>query len=294
MRKLAVLSIVLATVSVAAAKDAKDARDDSAAEKLGWRLGVQAYSFNRYTFFEAVDKAKQLQVKYIEAYPGQRLSKDLPKVRTSHDMSAEHMAVMKKKLDDAGIKVVCYGVVGLSKNEAQSRKVFAWCKKMGIETINSEPAFDAFDTIEKLCKEYNIQVGIHNHPKASRYWNPDTVLKVCKGRSKLIGACADTGHWMRSGVNPVEALKKLEGRIVSFHFKDLNKFGGGHDVPWGTGKGDVKAMLAEVKRQGVRAVFSVEYEHNWTNSVPEIAQCVAYFDKVAAELLQADKKAATE
>jgi hypothetical protein len=49
------------------------------------------------------------------------------------------------------------------------------------------------------------------------------------------GACADTGRWMRSELNPVEQLKKLEGRIISFHFKDLNKFGGGaHDVPWGT------------------------------------------------------------
>ena len=27
------------------------------AEKLGWRLGCQAYSFNRFTFFEAIDKA---------------------------------------------------------------------------------------------------------------------------------------------------------------------------------------------------------------------------------------------
>ena len=26
------------------------------AEKLGWRLGCQAYSFNRFTFFDAIDK----------------------------------------------------------------------------------------------------------------------------------------------------------------------------------------------------------------------------------------------
>jgi hypothetical protein len=43
-------------------------------------------------------------------------------------------------------------------------------------------------------------------------------------------------------------------------------------------------MLAEVHRQGVKAVFSAEYEHNWENSLPDIAKCVEYFDKVAAEL----------
>ena len=257
------------------------------AEKLGWRLGCQAYSFNRFTFFEAIDKVNSLGLLWIEAYPGQKLSPEKPDVTFDHNASPEVLEEVKAKLKEANVKLVCYGVVGLSKDEAESRKVFDFAKKMGIETICSEPEKEAFDTVEKLCDEYGINVAIHNHPKPSKYWNPDTVLEVCEGRSKRIGACADTGHWMRSGVDPLEALKKLEGRIISFHFKNLTKFGtkeDNHDVPWGEGVGDVKAWLTEVKRQGIKAVFSVEYEHNWENSVPEIAECVAYFDEVAAEL----------
>ncbi len=249
------------------------------AEKLGWRLGCQAYSFNRFTFYEAVDKIASLGLHYVEVFPGQRLSKQQPDVRTNESMSPEVRKQFKKKLADSHVKAVCFGVGG------HSRKTFEFAKDMGIETLVSEPPPEAFDEIEKLCDEYQINLAIHNHPKASRYWNPDTVLTACQGRSKRIGACADTGHWMRSDVNPIEALKKLEGRIISFHFKDLNKFGGGaHDVPWGTGQGDVKGMLTEIHRQGVRAVFSIEYEHNWENSLPEIAESVKYFDKVAAEL----------
>ena len=72
---------------------------------------------------------------------------------------------------------------------------------------------------------------------------------------------------------------------MSFHFKDLNRYGkDAHDVPWGTGAGDVRAMLTEIHRQGVRAVFSIEYEHNWTSSMPEIAECVRHFDAMAAEM----------
>ncbi len=255
------------------------------AEKLGWRLGCQAYSFNRFTFFEAVDKTQSLGLHYIEAYPGQSLSKEKPDVKVDHNMPPETREEIKAKLKAADVKLVNYGVVGLPNDEAECRKVFDFAKAMGIETIVSEPPEDAFDLVDTLCREYGINVAIHNHPKPSRYWNPDKVLEVCEGRSKRIGACADTGHWMRSGVNPIEALKRLEGRIVSFHFKDLNEAGRrAHDVPWGTGAGDVKGMLAEVKRQGVKAVFSIEYEHNWENSLPEIAQSVAYFDKVAAEL----------
>ncbi len=248
------------------------------AEKLGWHLGCQAYSFNRFTFYEAIDKTASLGLHYIEAYPGQKLSKQRPGVRVGPGMSADVRKDVKKKLANSGVKLANFGVTGAG------RGTFDFAKDMGIETIVSEPPLDAFDEIEKLCDEYRINLAIHNHPAPSRYWNPDTVLKVCKGRSRRIGACADTGHWMRSNINPVEALKKLQGRIISFHFKDLNQMGGGHDVPWGTGKGDVKAMLTEVHRQGFKGVFSIEYEHNWANSLPEIAQSVRYFDKVAAKL----------
>jgi len=255
------------------------------AEKLGWRLGCQAYSFNHYTFYEAIDKTASLGLHYIEAYLGQKLSPDKPDARTDESLTPELRREIKAKLADSGVKLVNYGVCGLSKDLDACRRTFAFAKDMGIETIVSEPAPDAFDTIEKLCDEYQINVALHNHPKPSRYWNPETVLELCQGRSKRIGACADTGHWMRSELDPVEQIKKLEGRIISFHFKDLNKFGGGaHDVPWGTGKGNVKAILTEIHRQGIQAVFSIEYEHNWTSSLPEIAQGVAYFDKVAAEL----------
>lgn len=264
--------------------DLAQAKGTPSAEKLGWHLGCQAYSFNRFTFFEAVDKNVSVGLKYIEAYPGQKLSKEHTD-GVGHGMSAAARKIMQKKLDDAGVKLQCYGVVGLSKDEKGSRQVFDFAKEMGISVIVSEPGADAFDTLDKLCEEYQISVGLHNHPKPSPYWNPDVVLERCKGHSKRIGSCADTGHWMRSDIKPLDALKKLEGHIVSFHFKDLNKFGGGaHDVPWGTGQADVKALLAEIKRQGLRCPFSIEYEHNWDNSVPEIAKCVEYFEKIAAEL----------
>jgi sugar phosphate isomerase/epimerase len=249
------------------------------AAKLGWRLGCQAWTFHDETFYDAIDKTASLGLHYIEAFPNQKLSPSQPDVKIGDGMSDAARKEVKKKLSDSGVKLVSLGVGGYS------RPLFEFAKGMGIENLVSEPPFDAFDEIDKLCEEYQINLALHDHPKPSRYWNPDTVLKVCKGHSKRIGACCDTGHWMRSEINPLEALKKLEGRIVEFHFKDLNEYGpDAHDVPWGTGKGDVKAWLAEVHRQGIKPVFSVEYEYNWGKSLPEIAQSVAYFDKVAAEL----------
>lgn len=256
------------------------------ADKIGWRLGCQAYSFNRFTFFEAVEKNQSLGLRVLEAFPGQKLSADEPDVKIGDSMSPQSREAVKKKLAEANTKLVNYGVVGLPNDEVAARKIFDFAKDMGVETIVSEPEPAAFDLLDKLCEEYQINVALHNHPEPSRYWKPEIVLEAVKNQSKRIGACADTGHWMRSGINPLDAIKKLQGRIISFHLKDLNKYGrqGSHDVPWGTGEGKLKDVLAEVYRQGFQGVFSIEYEYNWLESVPEIAQCVAFFNQTAAEL----------
>jgi len=260
------------------------------AEKLGWRPGCQAWTFNYFTsaagekakkltFVESIDRTHDLGLHFIEAFPGQQLSPDKPDEKMGPQLSADSRKELKKRLSDKGLKLVNFGVV----NPA-SKAVFDWAKDMGLETIVSEPKFDSFDDLDKLVEEYQINIAIHDHPKPSPYWNPDTVLKYVKDHNKRIGACCDTGHWMRSGVNPVEALKKLEGHIISFHLKDLAEFDNkqAKDVPWGTGRGDIKGILTEVKRQGIKPVFSIEYETPFTMS--QLAQCVAYMDQVAVEL----------
>jgi sugar phosphate isomerase/epimerase len=253
-----------------------------------WRLGMQAYSFNRFTFYEAVEKNKALGMSYIEAYPGQKLSDKHGDARFDHNMSPALQLEVSQMLKAQGIDLVNYGVVSLPNNEAECKKVFDFAKAMGIETIVSEPPEDAFDLIDRLCQEYKIAVALHNHPKPSHYWDYKTVLRVCEGRSHWIGACADTGHWTRSGIDPVEAVRALAsvGRIKSLHFKDLNEFGKreAHDVPWGTGVSKAREVLQMLASKGFEGSFSIEYEHNWLNSMPEIALCVDYFQRTASEL----------
>lgn len=247
------------------------------AAKLGWRLGCQAWTFNKFTLFEAMDKTSSLGLHYLEAFPhGQKISADNAEV-FGPKLSANSRKDVKKRLEDKGLRLVNMGV------GPYDREAFEFAKHMGIETLVSEPPFDAFDAIDKLCDEFQINVALHNHPKPSRYWSPDIVLNTIKNHHKRIGACCDLGHWMRSGIKPVDAVKQLEGRVISFHVKDLNEFDPkAHDVPWGTGRGDLKVTLAEVKRQGIKPVFSMEYEHAFTQK--DLEDCVAYFNKVAGEL----------
>jgi sugar phosphate isomerase/epimerase len=247
----------------------------------GFLIGPQAYSFNRYSFFEAVDKAKEVGSNVIEAYPGQRLSPN-DKTPFDHNAPLSVWAKAKMKLEKTGVRLVNYGVVGLGNNEVENRKVFDFAKIMGIPTITTEPEEGSFDLIEKLVKEYDIKIAVHNHPKLPKdakykYWDPNYVLKCVKGRDPRMGSCADTGHWLRSNINPLDALKILKGRIISCHLKDLNQIGPeAHDVPYGKGVCNVKAVLDELKNQGFKGNISIEYEYNWTTSVPEIKECIDF------------------
>jgi sugar phosphate isomerase/epimerase len=247
----------------------------------GFAVGCQAWTFNKYTVLEAIDKTAEAGGKIIEFYPGQKFSANQPELAWDHNATGDMIATVQARLKKDGVRAVNYGVVAIPNNEVEARKTFEFAKKLDLYGITTE-SVESIDVIEKLVKEYDIRVGFHDHPKradepAYRMWDPNYVLSVVKHRDPRIGSCADTGHWVRSGLDPVECLKILRGRVISSHLKDLNaKSPDAHDVPYGTGVSDIPTMLAELQRQGFAGNISIEYEYDWTNSVPEVAQCVGF------------------
>jgi sugar phosphate isomerase/epimerase len=247
----------------------------------GFFIGCQAYTFNRFTVFEAIEKTAAAGGKVIEFFPGQKLSKEEPTVTWDHNASAETIQKVKDKLAQDHVQAVNYGVVSVPKDEDEARKLFTWAKTMGLRAITTE-SVDAIDTIEKMVKEFDIMVGFHDHPRrpkdpSYRMWDPNYVLSVVKDRDPRIGSCADTGHWVRSHLKPVECLRILKGRIISSHLKDLNEMDpNAHDVPYGTGVSDIPGILQELKDQGFSGNISIEYEYHWENSTPEVGQCIGF------------------
>jgi sugar phosphate isomerase/epimerase len=243
-------------------------------------LSVQAWTFNRFTAFEAAEKTAKAGARYIEYYPGQTL-KPGSEVKVGPGMGE---AASKELLDHCGklgVKIVAFGVTGIDKDPEKARPLFKWAKSMGVLVINTE-SDDAIDTIEMMVKEFDMKVGFHDHPKQPnnpnyRMWDPSYVYGLIKDRDRRIGSCADTGHWVRSGIKPIDALKIISGRVVGSHVKDLNVFErGGHDVPWGTGVSDVPTIFAEFKRIGFMGPASVEYEHKEEDNLAEVTECVKF------------------
>jgi sugar phosphate isomerase/epimerase len=212
-----------------------------------------------------------------------------PKLTTSENLLPAQRKEMRQRMDDYGISMSNY-YANLTTDREAAVVVFDFAQEMGVQTIVAEPPPEALDMIEKLCDQYQINLGIHNHPKAPnyKYWDPDNVMAVCQGRGKRIGACCDTGHWIRSGLKPMGCLKRMEGRIVTFHLKDVAEWAKpkARDVPLGEGLADYANVLKELKRQGFRGVMSVEYEHESPQLMEDVAACVAFVEKTAAQLVR--------
>ena len=143
-------------------------------------MAIHSYTFQNFTIFDAIDTTAALGVKHMSVSGTVKLA-GTNKIGTLSLTDADRDAIDKKLQADGIGKFVNIGVVHLPADEAQSRKVFEFAKKWGIDTLVSEPELNALDTVEKLCKEYNIKVAIHNHPKGhSIYWDPDILLNAIK------------------------------------------------------------------------------------------------------------------
>ena len=289
---LAAAQFALGDLSAPTIPSAKLTPPILAQEQLGWRLGIEAYTFHKYTLFEAIDRTAQLGLPYMGGLSFQKVSKEIPR-NFDAQLTDDDLKQVRLKLDSAGVRLLTYYIHLIPGDKAGCRKVFEFGRKIGIETFMSEPLPDALDTIEKFCDEYDINVSIHNHDqKASpQYWHPGGILKVCQGRSKRIGACADLGYWMRSGIDPIKAVNTLKDRLITVQIHDLHELSPeGHDVPWGTGVGRTRQFIEQIRRLGITpTMFGLEYSYNWFESMPDIMKCIEFFNKLSKQITERGK-----
>ncbi len=248
-----------------------------------WKIGVQMWTFRMFTFAEALDKVDSAGVRYIEAFWGQPLGAGL-KDSFGIRMSDESKSKIKELLQSKNINIVAMGVI-VPHTREEWKKAFDLAKEFGLSYITAEPLKNQWDMVDSMAGSYGIKVAIHDHPKPNAYWSPDSVLAATVGHPN-IGSCADLGHWARNGVNPVDALKKLEGHVYGVHLKDIVKFDDTHAADTVVGKGviDFTPIFQELKRQNFNGMFSIEHESNWYHSLPDVIATVKFYNDEVAKL----------
>lgn len=263
-----------AAAAACAAPLAIEAADPATDPYRGFRMGIQSYSLRGFKVQEALEISKKLGLKFWESYPAHIPASSVPK----------NVEEQKAMLAAAGVKLVAFGVVGFNDNESKAREIFDFAKAIGIESISADPAKNAatFKLLDKLVEEYGIAIAIHNHGPGASYDKIDDVVNAVKDHHPKIGACVDTGHYLRSKENPVDALERLKERVFGVHLKDVK------DAKvfkiLGEGDLDLLGCLKVLDKIKYKYCLALEYEENPQNPVPDIEICLQNVQKAVAKL----------
>ncbi len=244
------------------------------------KLGVALYTFHSFSFSEALTKVDSTGLKYIEGFSFQNAGSEFNNVAIMNlsDGGQEKLYRLTKKHD---LKMESMYIVGDNTIDSW-KKQFDLAKRFHLKFVTAEPPLELLDDIDSLAGVYSIKLAIHEHYKGmSAYWHPDSVLAVLKGHPNF-GVCADLGHWPKSGINPVDALKKLAGHIIAVHLKDVAEYNNTkiEDVPVGTGVINFPEVFLELKKQNFKGSIYIERDaEDKPDNLHSVMEAVKYYNK---------------
>lgn len=253
--------------AIAALPSAALPRAAAAKQDDSYKLGIQLYSLRGFDVDTALKHAADLGFSQVEFYSGMLAT----------DASDDEIETTKKKVSDLGMSISAHGVNRFTKDADANRRLFEFAKKLGIPTLTADPDPESFDSLDDLVKEFDIRVAIHNHGPRHRYNKAIDVLKAIEGRDPRIGACADLGHYIRSGQLASEVIRLLKGRLYGIHLKDFADMKDKSEgVILGKGHLDVKGVFDSLRLVDFpsNGAISLEYEENPKDPIDDIRQCV--------------------
>jgi sugar phosphate isomerase/epimerase len=252
-----------------------------------WKLGVALWTFHTFNFPDALAKVDSAGIEYIEPNTFHNAGPAL-KDSLIMQLSPDGIEKLKAMIQERGLKVESIYIAGDSTLGSWDKQ-FTIAKQLGVKFVTAEPPVNMWDDIDSLAGAYGVKVAIHEHWKGvSPYWHPDSVLAAIKGHQNF-GACADLGHWPKSGIDPVEAVKKLSGHIIGVHLKDIAAFNNTKlkDVPVGTGVVDFPAIFQELKKQQFSGPIYIERDaEDQPSNLPSVIQTIDYYNEQVKGLQQ--------
>jgi L-ribulose-5-phosphate 3-epimerase len=250
-----------------------------------WKFGVALWTFHTVDFPQSLDKVDSAGLKYIEPNTFHKAGPEL-KDSVIGQLSPAGIDKLKSMIAQKGLICESLYIVGDSTLKSWVKQ-FDIAKQLGVKYVTTEPPLNMWDSIDSLAGAYGIKVAIHEHWKGfSHYWNPDTTLMALKGHPNF-GVCADLGHWPKSGIDPLEAVKKLSGHIIGIHLKDIAAYNDPKlvDVPVGTGVVKFPEIFAELKKQNFNGYIYIERDAtDQPSNLPSVIQEVKYYNEQISKL----------
>jgi sugar phosphate isomerase/epimerase len=238
------------------------------------RLGIASYTFRKFDQAHLIEFMKELKTPYLNL-------KDVHLPMTPADQVAARAAEYRA----AGMTLTAAGTIYFAKDDdADIRSKFEYVKAAGIPIIVGSPTREVLPRVEKFVKEYDIKLAIHNHGTEDKQWpSPLDVLAAVKSMDPRIGCCIDVGHTMRTGTDPVAAIKKVGPRLFDLHVKDLaDGKVKESQVAVGDGVMPIPGIFKALVDIGYKGNVDLEYEIHENDPMPGVIKSFAYMRGVIA------------
>lgn len=243
----------------------------------GFSLGLQSFTLRKLPLAPMLDAVARLGLGAVELIPDTRvlfyrLGNHLPLDADATGIEAVHGALAAR-----GIRLSASGVHGVA-DAAAAERLFRFARDARVPLLTIAPDDEALDALDRLCAAHpDVRLGIHNHGPYFRYDKIRDVEQSLAGRHPGFGACVDTGHFIRSGEDPVEALRRLGPRVHGVHLKDFRDEG---FFATGSILGEGKLRLDPCFRAlreigfGPERALSIEYEEKPDDPIADVEACV--------------------
>ena len=237
----------------------------------GLKIGVATYTFREWPLEETIKGIQRVEMKYIS----------IKNVKNHIDLShtSEERKQRAQMFRAAGLVPLSVGNVSMKGSDAEIRTGFEYAKDVGVTTIVCAPRRDAMPLLDKLVKEFDIKLAIHNHgPEDKGFFpSPYDVMEAVAKYDKRIGLCIDVGHTARAGVDPAESIIKCKERLYDVHLKDISALGN-KNTPIEGGRGilNLKAILQALIKINYQGLAGYEYEKDGKDPLPGLAETIGY------------------
>jgi inosose dehydratase len=263
--------------------DAGQPRQPAADPFGGFTVGIQSYSYRKFTFERALEQMQMLGVRNAELYRGH-----VPVTATEAQIK-----VAKTLLEKYQVTPVAFGVERFTKDHAANRRLFEFARRLGVRFLSADPDPDSFDSLDPLVVEFGIGIAIHPHgpqgKQLHRWYSAEEIMKAIRERT-LIGACLDTGHLIRSAqepfnrrLDPAAQIRLMRNRNFGLHLKDHDNKRR-TDVVFGRGVLDVPGILRALKEVKFQGYIAIEYEANPENPTADIRACLDVFKEAVRKI----------
>jgi sugar phosphate isomerase/epimerase len=242
----------------------------------GLKLGIASYTFRKFSLDQAIAMTKEAGAGYISLKDFHLPYKSPPAERQE----------ARKKIEGAGLVLMSGGVIYMKNNEPEIRGFFEYARDAGMPTIVCSPDVNCLDMVEKMVKEFDIRIAIHNHgPGDKKYPLPLDVLRLVKDRDQRMGLCMDLGHTVRLGEDPIEAIHQSSKRLYDFHIKDETEAApGGKPTEVGRGVIDIVGVLKALVEIHYQYHVGLEYEARENDPMPGVLESFGYMRGVLAAI----------